>query len=127
MLRQKLGAQENESVRLQQLLDIEKDVHAQAKDDVKVLRTEHKDLMAHRTRDASMVAAAEDLRKQWEHVQVCGALASLRTRSLPSVWTPCLLVSRGMLTTVCNASLLRMATLTFTVCSLSATRSRVPW
>lgn len=74
MLRQKLGAQENESARLQQLLDIEKDVHSQAKDEVKALRTEHKDMMAQRAHDASMVAAAEDLRKQWEHVQVCAVL-----------------------------------------------------
>jgi predicted HTH transcriptional regulator len=70
MLRQKLGAQENDSARLQQLLDIEKDCHSQAKDEAKALRAEHKDLMSQRARDASMVAAAEDLRKQWEHVQV---------------------------------------------------------
>jgi hypothetical protein len=68
-LKQKLGTQENEGVRLSQLLDIEKDMHSQTKEELKALRSENKDLIAQKARDSTLVATAEDLRRQWETVQ----------------------------------------------------------
>lgn len=89
-LKQKCSLQENESVRLNQLLEIEKDTHTQAKEDLKALRLENKDLIAQKARDAALVAAAEDLRRQWETVQVCNTLATyvrgLLAAHRPGLW-----------------------------------------
>ena len=82
-LKQKLGAAQNEVTRLQQLLDIEKDTHGQAKEELTALKAEHRDLAAQRARESAVVIAAEDLRKQWENVQARGA-ATMCTQVIAS-------------------------------------------
>lgn len=62
-----------------QQLELQQGAAAEARDELQAARAENKDLIAQRTRDAAAVAAAEDMRRQWETAQAC----ALRS---PCVW-----------------------------------------
>ena len=69
-LTQRLSAQEHECARAQQQLSHEEERHVRTKEELQELRAEAHDLQAARARDSATVTAAEDLRKQWESMQV---------------------------------------------------------
>jgi hypothetical protein len=86
--KKRLVAQEKEGVRLTQLLDIEKSSFAEAKEELQGVRSEINDLIAQRARDSAQVAAAEDLRRQWEAVQVEFPDHAYRFRHRLDSWAP---------------------------------------
>jgi hypothetical protein len=86
--KKRLVAQEKEGVRLTQLLDIEKSSFAEAKEELQGVRLEINDLIAQRARDSAQVAAAEDLRRQWEAVQVEFLDHAYRFRHRLDSWAP---------------------------------------
>jgi hypothetical protein len=136
-LKQSVGAQENECSRLQQLLDIERDSNSQAKDELQALRAETKGLAAQRARDSATVMAAEDLRKQWENVQVWHELTlqvfAPTTPMCPVTCVLVLLAICGACSLSCGAGHVRHVLARRTseqrckMCSWSAMLLRVPW